>query len=590
MNKVSSVLGAAAVIAIAVVFIVQFRPATGAQVGSGPTCAVEVAGPCISSTHFWASYRLLAPRNADAARLKSMGLRRQTMEGLLERYLLVEDAKRLGVTISDEDINNELTKGRVHVSLPADKVRQLGYALGLNEEGVRYINVKDKKSKKFDEKVYQREVRFISKMHPSDFREYQKQELIAARMRDLVRARVRVGDAEAFEQFAREKSTATLDYVRLDRRFYADLVIDRAQKTIDAWAEGHKDELDKVWENRKSKFLPECRVIRHVLVKSDQRADDEAAKAEAKKKIEAAIKRIQDGEDFAEVARSTSDDTSSTRGGELGCVTKGMMVKPFEDAAFALEAGKVSGIVETEYGFHVIKVDQIAKEADAEKIGKKQIALELYLAQESERMAAEAAKQILAAVRGGKTLQDAVKAHLDELAPKMKAIEPKKPAGGAKPEGKPGEPKKDDAGKDTSKPAGREPMTADNHPGRPAVETTMPFNISGDPIQGVKAGNDVPTLAFKLEKAGDVPDDILPLDNGYAVIQLKEKTPATKEAWEKDREFYMSAMRVAKQNDALTGYMRRLRSSLGSEVKFNQSLATESKDKEDEEPTEEAPE
>ena len=53
----------------------------------------------------------------------------------------------------------------------------------------------------------------------------------------------------------------------------------------------------------------------------------------------------------------------------------------------------------------------------------------------------------------------------------------------------------------------------------------------------------------------------------------------------------MSAMRAAKQNDALIGYMRRLRASLGSEVKFNPSLVTESKDKEGEEPVEEeAPE
>ena len=103
MNKVSSVLGAAAVIAIAVVFIVQFRPATGAQAASGPVCAVEIRGSCVSSTHFWAAYRVLAPRNADAARLRSMGLRRQVIEGLVDRHLLVEDAKRLGVTIGTFD-------------------------------------------------------------------------------------------------------------------------------------------------------------------------------------------------------------------------------------------------------------------------------------------------------------------------------------------------------------------------------------------------------------------------------------------------------------------------------------------------------
>lgn len=572
-------LGAAAVIAIAVVFIVQFRPATGQQVaGSGPVCAVEVKGSCISSTHFWAAYRLLAPRNAEAARLKAMGLRRQTMEGLVDRWALVEDAKRLGVTVSDADLNGELTRGRAHVSLPADKIRQLGYALGLSEEGVRLFNVKDRKTKKFDEKAYIREVRFIAKMHPEDFREYQRQELIAGRMRDLIRARVRVGDPEAFEQFSREKSTRTLDYARFDRRFYGDLVLDRSQKTMDAWAEGHKDELDKVWESRKSKFMPECRLLRHVLARTSPVADDpEAAKAEARKRVEAALERINKGEDFGDVAKDVSDDTSASRGGDLGCVTKGQMVKPFEDAAFALEPGKVSAIVETEYGFHVIKLEQIAKDADAEKVGKKQVKLELYLAQESERLAAEAAKQVLDTVRGGKTFEEALKAHLAELSAKL---------GDKKDDGDKKKGDKGDKGdkKDDDKPKKREPVTLENHPNRPVVETTAPFNVSGDPISGVKAGNDVPTLAFKLDKPGDIAGEILPLETGYAVMQLKEKTPATKEQWDKDREYYMSAMRAAKQNDALIGYVKRLRSSLGSEIKFNQALMTEPKEKGEDEP------
>ena len=71
------------------------------------------------------------------------------------------------------------------------------------------------------------------------------------------------------------------------------------------------------------------------------------------------------------------------------------------------------------------------------------------------------------------------------------------------------------------------------------------------------------------------------LENGYAVIQLKEKTSASQEQWDKDREFYTSAMRAAKQNDALIGYMRRLKSTIGSEVKYDQNLLKESKPAED---------
>lgn len=66
--------------------------------------------------------------------------------------------------------------------------------------------------------------------------------------------------------------------------------------------------------------------------------------------------RVLAGEDFAELARGHSDDRGSAReGGDLGEFTRGQMVKPFSDAAFALEPGGVSEVIESEFGFHVIQ-------------------------------------------------------------------------------------------------------------------------------------------------------------------------------------------------------------------------------------------
>ncbi|WP_437310529.1 peptidylprolyl isomerase [Sorangium sp. So ce388] len=590
MNRLSQIFGAAIVIAIAVVFIVQFRPNTGPVQSAASTCVVEVRGSCISSVEFNASRNLLAMRTVDENRLRAMGYRRLTAEGLYERWLLNEDAKRLGISVSDDELTAELVAGRVRVSLPADKIRQVGYALNLREDLIRYLDVRNRQTKKFDSKQYEKQIRNITKMSPTDFREYQRKELIAARMRDFIRARVRVGENEAFEQFSREKSTRTLSYVRFDRRFYSDLIVDTSEKAIQAWADANKEELDKTWEGRKAHYLPECRVARDLAVEvrpDEAEQGPEAGKAAAKARIEQAVQRLKKGESFADVARSASDDPSAARGGELGCVTKGRLSKPVEDKLFEMKAGDVSDLIETEEGFHVIKLEQIAKDAEAERIGRLEAARDLYVAHESERLAAEAAKQVLAAAAGGKSLEDALAAYMAQLTP-AKSAAPGAGSTTAKPADKAA--KKDgakdegaDAKKDGQAEPGeaRAPYTIATHPNRPTVEASLPFNVSGSPISDAKDSTEPARIAFQLDKPGDLPKDVVALENGYAVIQLKEKTSASQEQWDKDREFYTSAMRAAKQNDALVGYMRRLKSTIGSEVKYDQNLLKESKPAED---------
>ena len=216
-----------------------------------------------------------------------MGLRRRVADGLVEQWALNQDAKRLGITVSDEEITAELAAGRAHVSLPAADIQQLGGNLGFHEDMTRPLQVKSPKTKKFDPKQYEKEVRQRTKMSPAEFRDYQRAEIIAARMRDLVRARVRVGEDEAFDQFSREKATVTLSFARFDRRFYEDMVVDDAPKNVDAWAALNKEDLDKRWEAEKPQILPECRSVRMILVATDEYASDDD-KAKAKAKIERA--------------------------------------------------------------------------------------------------------------------------------------------------------------------------------------------------------------------------------------------------------------------------------------------------------------
>lgn len=100
---------------------------------------------------------------------------------------------------------------------------------------------------------------------------------------------------------------------------------------------------------------PEQIKASHILIKVDAQAD-ETAKGQANKKIMKIQKQLKAGQDFASLATEFSEGPSNVNGGDLGYFSRGQMVKPFEDAAFKLKSGEVSDIVETRFGYHLIKV------------------------------------------------------------------------------------------------------------------------------------------------------------------------------------------------------------------------------------------
>ena len=102
---------------------------------------------------------------------------------------------------------------------------------------------------------------------------------------------------------------------------------------------------------------PEAIRVSEILIKVDPKAEA-AKKQEARKKLEDIQKRVQKGEDFANLAKDFSQSASAAQGGDLGVVPRGRMPKAFDDAAFSLKPGEVSGIVETDLGFQLLKVNE----------------------------------------------------------------------------------------------------------------------------------------------------------------------------------------------------------------------------------------
>ena len=107
---------------------------------------------------------------------------------------------------------------------------------------------------------------------------------------------------------------------------------------------------------------PETAQARHILVKLPREATPDARSA-ARARIDAIRAEALAGADFSELARRHSEDTSAQQGGDLGAVARGRTVKPFEEALFALAPGQVSDVVQTNFGYHVIKLEALVPSA-----------------------------------------------------------------------------------------------------------------------------------------------------------------------------------------------------------------------------------
>src|SRR6185369_4038583 len=148
-----------------------------------------------------------------------------------------------------------------------------------------------------------------------------------------------------------------------------------SEAEIKAWYDGHKDKFRQPEERRAS----------HILIASEKLGKDKA-----KAKAEGVLKEVQKNPAaFADLAKKNSDDPgSAAKGGDLGFFGRGMMVKAFEETAFNLKEGEISGVVESDFGFHIIKVTGVhgAKEKPFAEV-RGEIESELKLAGASRKFA-----------------------------------------------------------------------------------------------------------------------------------------------------------------------------------------------------------
>jgi peptidyl-prolyl cis-trans isomerase C len=174
---------------------------------------------------------------------------------------------------------------------------------------------------------------------------------IEAKMQEV---RQKFPTQDAFEKALKSRNM-TLEGFRKDAR--VDISVNKVVEAELSTIPGPSDAEARDFYTKNPDRFKEEEAVRasHILIRVDPNADA-STKAKAKATIDTVLKKAKAGEDFAKLAQHYSQDGSAAQGGDLNYFPKGQMVPEFSNAAFALKPGEISSVVQTQFGYHVIKV------------------------------------------------------------------------------------------------------------------------------------------------------------------------------------------------------------------------------------------
>jgi peptidyl-prolyl cis-trans isomerase D len=234
--------------------------------------------------------------------------------------------------------------------------------------------------------------------------------LLSYKMLRLLNDQPQVSEGEIREVLRRQLQEIRIAFVTLDTSAVSeDVEIDPEE--VARALEARASEIEQLYEDAGTRYdSPEQIRARHVLIEVPQGSEESAIEA-ARARAQGARERIEAGEDFAAVAAELSDDAGSKdRGGDLGFFARGQMVPEFDAAAFALEPGGTSDLIRTDYGFHLIRVEERreALHRPLEEV-REELATELLRREVASARAHEIADRLAAAVVAGRPLEQAAR-------------------------------------------------------------------------------------------------------------------------------------------------------------------------------------
>ncbi len=268
----------------------------------------------------------------------------------------------------------------------AYKAREMGLNVSDQELGDRIQSeVAPALGGKFDLQVYQ-SLLAQQGMTVADFEKEQREALLGARLENAEMQSLVISDEDARKEYQRKNLKVGLQYIQFDPKDFASKV-NKEPSAVKAYFDKNRplfrtpekrdvslivgtvadfmqaanvsdQQLHQQYQQNIDSYRTPDRVrVRHILIKTQGKSKEEAAKLKAR--AEDVLKQLQHGGDFAALAKKYSDDTgTAVKGGELGWITKGQTVPNFEKTAFSQAPGQTSGLVETEYGYHIIQTEE----------------------------------------------------------------------------------------------------------------------------------------------------------------------------------------------------------------------------------------
>lgn len=355
-------------VAFGIIILVFVFWGVGSFTGGPTTEVITVNGKAITAPEmyrqFEQSMQSIRAQNPEITQddLKAMGFKRQVAQQLIVQTLLTQEAERMGLAITPVELRKRIET----------------FPFFHNQEG------------KFDAARY-KEVLQLQRETPGSFEASISKEMLMEKLQREVTAGAYVTPQEARDLYNYDGERRVLEYVLfpLDqykenvkpadadiKKYYDD---NQAQYAVPAQADVEylllspetlsaafpveeaavRADYDK---NLERYAKQESVRARHILLLAPEKVepgtDSEKKDAEAKAAIEALHKRLIAGEDFAALAKANSADGTAANGGDLGWFEHDRMVPEFADAAFALKPGEISAPVRSQFGYHLIKVDE----------------------------------------------------------------------------------------------------------------------------------------------------------------------------------------------------------------------------------------